>query len=212
MIWMSLVGCFGAAGGENEAWERQEGAAATRGTAFGRSGTYAAVGEGEEEEEEERGERRGGPSGGLQPGVPKVTDATWQAECGSCHMAYSPGLLPARSWTALLHDLPNHFGDDASLDPATVGKLEAYALANAADVVPYGLSAGLARASAGRTPLRILDIGNLRHEHGEVPKSWVVDNPEVKSLSNCAACHPGAAEGRFSEGEIRIPGHGRFDD
>jgi Dihaem cytochrome c len=112
----------------------------------------------------------------------------------------------------LLGGLADHFGEDATVDPATRGALQAYAAANAADVAPYRLSASLARASAGQTPLRILDIGGLRHEHEEVPRAWVVDNPEVRSLSNCAACHPAAPDGRFDEGSIRIPGHGPFED
>ena len=28
-------------------------------------------------------------------------DAQWQHECGSCHLAYHPSLLPARSWQAM---------------------------------------------------------------------------------------------------------------
>lgn len=198
MIWIQWVGCAT----RGEAWEPADGA------------PFAGR-EREEEEEDEEQERRGPtPAGGvaLSPGVPVVTDPTWLSECGSCHLAYSPGLLPKRSWTALLAGLDDHFGDVATLDPATVAKLQAYADANAADVAPYRLSASLARASAGRTPTRILDIGGLRHEHQEFPLSWVVDNPEVKSLSNCAACHRGAAEGNFDEHQVQIPGHARRDD
>ena len=171
-------------------------------------------GEREEEEEDEAfGEGRApAATASLRPGVPVVTDPTWTAECGSCHLAYSPGLLPARSWDLLLGSLQDHFGDDASVDDATRQKLVAYARANAADVAPYSLSAGIARASLGTTPKRILDVGRLRHEHGEIPPRMIIDNPEVKSLSNCAACHTGAAQGRFDEGSIRIPGFGRFDD
>ncbi len=42
----------------------------------------------------------------------------YKQECGSCHLAYPPGLLPASSWQRLMGDLPHHFGTDASLDAA----------------------------------------------------------------------------------------------
>lgn len=202
-MWMSWLACAT----RSEAWEP------------GERVTLAGHDEDEESEESEEEEEREGLEASrhasptaLRAGVPPVTHPLWQSECGSCHMAYSPGLLPARSWTAILADLGHHYGDDATVDPATLATLSAYAAANAADVAPYRLSMSLARAAGGTTPTRILDIGGLRHEHQEVPRSWVVDNPEVRSLSNCAACHPGAAAGSFDEHDIRIPGHGRFDD
>ena len=43
-------------------------------------------------------------------------NATYRDECGSCHVAYPPGLLPAVSWQRLMSDLPRHYGTDASLD------------------------------------------------------------------------------------------------
>ena len=41
-------------------------------------------------------------------------------------------------------------------------------------------------------------------EHDEVGAA-VWKRPAIKSATNCAACHTRAAEGRFSEHEIRIP-------
>lgn len=155
---------------------------------------------GEHEEEEE-----GLPSSSGPSGVAPVTDPTWKSECGSCHMAYPPGLLPARSWTLILSDLGNHFGDDASVDPKTLSALQSYAQQGAADRSPYRLSAAIARASAGLTPSRILETGWLREEHNEMSPSRWRDNPAVRSLSSCPACHTRAAEGRFFEGEIQIP-------
>ena len=48
-----------------------------------------------------------------------VTDETVKTECSACHMAYPAGMLPARSWRALMGDLSNHFGEDASLPEET---------------------------------------------------------------------------------------------
>jgi len=67
--------------------------------------------------------------------VKPVANKTWDEECGGCHLAYQPGLLPARSWEKLLTEpaLADHFGDDASLDAETLKEIRDYALANAAD-------------------------------------------------------------------------------
>lgn len=166
-----------------------------------------------DDDDDERGERHEvGARPSLPPGVAITDDPAWQAECGSCHMAYPPGLLPARSWEVLLGDLGHHFGDDATVSDEVRDHLRAIASANAADVAPNRLSQQIARSTAGTTPLRITEIGPLMHEHGEIPRSFVVGNPEVRSLSNCAACHTGAKEGSFAESGIRIPGHGGWED
>ena len=34
-----------------------------------------------------------------------ATNAAWKSECGSCHVAYPPGLLPAASWRAIMAGL-----------------------------------------------------------------------------------------------------------
>jgi len=53
------------------------------------------------------------------------------SECGSCHIAFPPGLLAADSWRAMLAGLDEHFGSDASLDAATVREIETFLTANA---------------------------------------------------------------------------------
>ena len=54
-------------------------------------------------------------------------------ECGACHWAYAPEFLPARSWQAITSNLSDHFGEDASLDPDTTGKIADYLIAHSAD-------------------------------------------------------------------------------
>lgn len=169
--------------------------------------TPPARGDDDEDHEEHGLGRASGPSG-----VAPVYHPTRTSECGSRHLACSPGLLPARSWTALLADLSHHFGDDASVSEPVRAELVACATTHAADVSTYRLSQRITRVTAGQTPLRISDLPGLRGEHGEIPRSWITGNPEVRSLANCAACHTRAAEGRFREGEIRIPGHAGWDD
>ncbi len=69
------------------------------------------------------------PNGGFAP----AADAKYQSECGACHFAYLPGLLPARSWEALLKKPDEHFGETLSLDPETLRHIRDYLSANAGD-------------------------------------------------------------------------------
>src|SRR3546814_11192255 len=44
-----------------------------------------------------------------------VTDPLTQKVCGECHLAFPPGLLPARSWAALVDGAADHFGEELAL-------------------------------------------------------------------------------------------------
>jgi len=123
-----------------------------------------------------------------------ATDPTWKSECGSCHIAYPPQLLPASSWRALMSGLDKHFGSDASLDPQTAAGIAAFLEKNA------GRDRSLSRTPA----LRITETRWFVHEHDEVPdRAW--KNPQVKSAANCTACHVDGDKGNFDEHSIRIP-------
>lgn len=50
-------------------------------------------------------------------GAPLSDQALWLQECGACHDAFPPALLPGYSWKKIMSSLDKHFGDDASLDP-----------------------------------------------------------------------------------------------
>ena len=143
----------------------------------------------------------------------EIKQSTYKAECASCHMAYPAWLLPARSWQKIMTNLDNHFGDDASLDPATLKTLTDYLLENSVE------NSGVRRADKmlrylpqDTIPIRISKLPYIRHEHDEIPNRYIEANPGVKSLSNCAACHQGAEQGSFNEHQVRIPGYGRWDD
>jgi mono/diheme cytochrome c family protein len=111
-------------------------------------------------------------------------------ECGACHMAYPSVFLPARSWQAITDDLANHFGEDASLDPATTKAIADYLTANAADTTPGAPAQILSGVRSTDLPLRITDMPFWRRIHGEVPASDFT-LPQVKTKSNCLACHTG---------------------
>ena len=53
-------------------------------------------------------------------------NATWKAECATCHIAYPPQLLPAEAWRRMMAGLERHFGIDASVEPALAAEIGAY--------------------------------------------------------------------------------------
>ena len=40
-----------------------------------------------------------------------VADPVVKEECGGCHLAFPPSMLPASSWRRMMGELENHFGD-----------------------------------------------------------------------------------------------------
>lgn len=117
----------------------------------------------------------------------------WKAECGSCHVAYPPQLLPASSWQALMSGLDKHFGTDASLDPNSAAEIGTF----------LGRHAQKKRPS-GKPVLRITESRWFNQAHDEVPTSLWQD-PKVKSPANCSACHTRADNGDYRERTLRLP-------
>lgn len=144
--------------------------------------------------------------------VAPVSDQQYQSECGSCHFAYPPGLLPEASWRKLMSGLDRHFGDDASLDARTSHEVLSYLTSNSADKSDAKRSQKIMRSLDGRTPIRITGTPYFIAKHDEIPPRLVHGNDQVRSFSNCAACHLRAQRGSFGEREIRIAGYGKWED
>jgi mono/diheme cytochrome c family protein len=126
------------------------------------------------------------------PPLPK-----YQQECSACHIAYPPGMLPATSWQRVMTTLDRHFGNDASLDAASVREIGSW-LQNHAGTDR--------RVSAAPPQDRITQSAWFLREHNAhevAPAVW--KRAAVGSPANCAACHTQAAQGSFREREIRIP-------
>jgi hypothetical protein len=142
--------------------------------------------------------------------VKPVTDKQFLKECGECHFAYQPGLLPARSWEKLLNAdaLKNHFGVNAELDKETLQSIFNYAAENSADKSFYKRSRKIARATAeGEAPLRITEVRYIKRKHKDIPEKMVKGNNDVKSLSYCNKCHTQADKGVFDEDTVSIPNY-----
>ena len=147
------------------------------------------VWEGGEEEGEARGERAA--AGGARA-VPAV-DPKYAKECGACHLAYPPSLLPAASWRKVMSGLDRHFGQNAELDETTRAKLERWLVDNADN----------ASGSEPAAPLRISDAGWFRREHREVAHR-VGKGKQAASFADCAACHAAAVRWDFGEDRATI--------
>lgn len=147
--------------------------------------------------------------------VDRVTSERYAEECSACHMAYQPGLLPARSWKKLLSStaLGEHFNENAELDETVRQEIERYAVANAADESNYKRSRKImASLSDTATPLRITETPYIKQKHSKLPKELIAGNTYVKSLSNCNMCHTKAEAGIYDDDTVFIKGHGRWDD
>lgn len=132
-------------------------------------------------------------------------DATWRDECGSCHLAYQPGLLPARSWRALMTAQHDHFGEDLALDAGTAASVEAFLAGNAAEHQATEAAWYVQRSTPlPQTPLRVTDTTYWQHKHGRLPQV-LFDSGQVHGRGDCAACHLDAAAGTFRDGAMHVP-------
>ncbi len=127
-----------------------------------------------------------------------TVDPTYAKECAACHMAFQPQFLPARSWTALMNDLGNHFGENATLDATTRQSILSYLQANAGDA-HGGYGRYLRGLPASQTPLRITETPYWIREHQKEVRPSAFLDPKVKSKANCVACHAGAAQGVYED-------------
>lgn len=150
-----------------------------------------------------------------QKEIVPVDNKQYKDECGSCHFAYQPGLLPTKSWEKLLtaEALKNHFGENAELDKDTLKVIYDYAIANAADKSYHKRSRKIAIATENvEAPLRITEVRYIKRKHHEIPEKMIKGNKDVKSLSNCDACHTQANKGVFDSDTVKIPNFPDWDD
>lgn len=145
--------------------------------------------------------------------VRPVENETYRSECGGCHFAYQPGLLPGHDWERIMDSLVEHYGDDASIDEIQATEIRGYLLENASDRTGQSRSRAFSAGSDASDMLpRITNTNYFRREHYEIPARLVRDNNEVGSFSNCQACHRNADVGIYNEHQVVIPGVGKWDD
>ena len=135
------------------------------------------------------------PTFAAKMAMPTDAPASYEAECASCHMAYPPALLSEQSWKNVMSSLSKHFGTDAGVDAKTQAELTNWLIKNAATRQKYSETA---------PENRITKTSWFIRKHDEVrPDVW--KRAGIKSPANCSACHIHAANGIFSEKNIKIP-------
>jgi hypothetical protein len=134
--------------------------------------------------------------------IPADAPPAFKAECGSCHLAFPPALLSSADWQKVMAGLDKHYGDNASLDNQTRRQIEDFLVRNAGSAWKLGVGGG--------DPPRLTLTSRFKRKHREIsPATW--QDKRVGSLANCAACHPRAEAGSFSEHEITMPGGRRHE-
>lgn len=131
---------------------------------------------------------------------PLEVPAVYAKECGACHMAYHPSLMPAAAWSSVMGHLSDHFGEDASLPAEPTAAIAAWLQQNA------GENWDSLAANRLQAPLDDRITGNSwwKRKHRHIPDT-VFQQKSVKSRSNCNACHGDAAQGLFAPQSIALP-------
>jgi len=132
--------------------------------------------------------------------------AVYKKECSTCHMAFPPNVLPAKSWQIMISSLKDHFGDDASLDEQTRNEIEAFLVKNSAENSTEEASFKLLRSIEDKNnpPIRITEIAYWKGKHKDI-KPDVYEHKSITNRINCKACHKWAEYGSFEDSDIRIP-------
>lgn len=129
----------------------------------------------------------------------------WREECGGCHLAFHPSLLPARSWQKMMAEQDKHFGTDLALDDATNKALLDFMVNNAAEKSTREAAVKInGSIKPGDVPLRITETPYWVKKHQDIAESdW--RSTKVKSKVNCGACHLDAEAGTFEDAAMHIP-------
>lgn len=116
--------------------------------------------------------------------VPPVSHTATAKECGECHMAFQPALLPAGSWMRIMDGLAEHFGEDASLPADLAASIRDYLTTNAGRIGDPAIT-------------RITEQSWFIKEHRFSSAVW--QRSQIRTKSNCLACHPRAQQGTYED-------------
>jgi len=138
-------------------------------------------------------------------GIVLADNALWREECGDCHMAYHPSLLPARSWQAMMDGQNDHFGEELDLDADVTREITRFLLDNSAEQLLIEPSWRILQSlGPGQTPLRITATPYWKRKHEDIEQRYW-DSDKVKDKGNCSACHRDADAGTYEDAAMRLP-------
>jgi len=130
-----------------------------------------------------------------------VQSEAWDKECGGCHLAYHPSVLPAPAWRALLDEQHAHFGEDLGLEESTVDALRAYMRPQSAEAHATPLAWKIdSTTRADATPRRVTETDYWKKRHATLSAA---DWNRTKRFA-CEGCHLDAAAGTFLPGAIHV--------
>lgn len=122
--------------------------------------------------------------------LPSVKNSDWEQRCAECHVLYHPGLLPERSWRALMNSPTKHFGRNIGV-AKTDAAITEFLAANAADRSRHPVSRAIAESlPTWRKPVAISELEWFKTTHQKLRK--------VEHFHACAVCHRDAAQGSFA--------------
>jgi len=141
-----------------------------------------------------------------EPYLNPVSNPTYKEQCGACHFAYQPELLPSGSWEKILARLDDHFGEEVDLDLDSKKIIAEYLKANSAEYSSAKRAVKIMRSLRGQTPMRITDVPYIREKHqdDDIPAD-AFTRKSVGSMSNCIACHTTAENGIYDDDHVVIP-------
>lgn len=123
----------------------------------------------------------------------------YKKECGSCHIAYTPYLLPVNAWEKMMGDLENHFGDDASLDEEDRVQILSFLSKYSLEHFDTKFKAKSKKEDIGK--IAISKYIFYQKAHRKIPQE-VFSSKEIKSKANCQNCHKDVENGTFSKLKI----------
>jgi hypothetical protein len=130
---------------------------------------------------------------------------TYLDECGACHFAFQPELLPARSWEKMMNNLDDHFGTDASLDEETRADISAFLRWDSAEKSSAKRAIKFLKSiPANQSPLRITETRYFIDKHDEITPD-VYKRKAIGSAANCEKCHTTANKGNYDDEFVKVP-------
>ncbi|WP_163280201.1 cytochrome b/b6 domain-containing protein [Campylobacter fetus] len=114
-------------------------------------------------------------------------------ECGSCHIIYPTFLLPQKAWEVMMSNLEDHFGDDASIDDETNRNILEFLVKNAAQNVDNKIAFNILQ-NAKDDEISITKYSYWIDSHKNIDEK-VFKYVDIKSKSNCSACHKNIENG-----------------
>ncbi len=142
-----------------------------------------------------------------------VRDTVHIVNCGSCHLPYSPALLPMKSWVGIMAGLDDHFGEAVEMSEENLQHILAYLEKYARAEGQQSVMGQLAKDLPENPPLRITKLPAFIDLHSNTAELLGADRLERTTFSACESCHRAAASHIFDKALLQVgTGDGPLSD